>query len=423
MNDWLKTGFANMWLPYTQMQNCKLPLAVKKTKGSYIYLEDGRKLIDGISSWWSVSHGYNHPYIQKKMAAQLKKMPHIMLAGLANKPAYNLATKLVNFVNSNKPSAKDRLEKVFFSDSGSTAVEVALKIAVQYFLNQGIKRSKIIAFANSYHGDTMAGMSLTDPKNGMHKKFKDYLPQELICKFPKNSADLLIFEKFLKANCAKAAALIMEPLIQCAGGMIFHEADILAKIAKLCRKYNILLIFDECAVGFYRTGKRFAYHHSNITPDILVLGKALTGGFVTLSATITNNEIYNKFLDDTLDKALMHGPTFMGNALACSAANASLDLFSKYDYAKYALNLENLFKKYLVPLEQRPKIKEVRILGAVAVIELKNISWAEILKLREDFVNLGVWLRPFAKVIYLMPPLNIAKQDAEKLCKAIIKLV
>jgi len=423
MNDWLKSGFANMWLPYTQMQNCKLPLAVKKTKASYIYLEDGRKLIDGISSWWSVSHGYNHPYIQKKMAAQLKKMPHIMLAGLANKPAYNLAENLVDFINSNKPNLEDKLEKVFFSDSGSTAVEVALKIAVQYFLNQGIKRPKIIAFENSYHGDTMAGMSLSDPKNGMHKKFKDYLPKELICKFPQSSSDLAIFEKFLSKNSDKAAALIMEPLIQCAGGMVFHKPSMLDKIAKLCRKYNILLIFDECAVGFYRTGKRFAYHHSNITPDILILGKALTGGFVTLAATITKSKIFNEFLDDSLDKALMHGPTFMGNALACSAANASLELFKKYNYAAYALQLEKLFKKYLKNLNKNNNVQEVRILGAVAVIELKKISWSETLKLREDFINLGVWLRPFSNVIYLMPPLNITKKHLEKLCNAIIKLL
>jgi len=418
--NWLKKGFSNIWLPYTQMQTAKLPLAVKKTKGCNIILMDGTKLIDGISSWWSVCHGYNHPHIIKSITRQLKKMPHVMLAGLANEPAFKLAERLVKFVNKTNVKKEQKLTRVFYSDSGSTAVEVAMKMSVQFFLNSGNdKKCKIIAFNNSYHGDTMGGMSLCDPKDGMHAKFKNYLPRQLVTSLPSNKEELKKFEEFLKKHKEKAAAIIIEPIIQCAGGMKFHKAQILTEITKLCNKHKIITIFDECAVGFYRTGKKFAYHHTSISPDILVIGKALTGGTVTLAATLTNDKIYNAFLSKSLDKALMHGPTFMGNALACSAANASLDLFEKYDYAKKAEKIAEAFSSLLTPFKEHAKVKEVRILGAAAIIELKELSWEDTLKLRDDLTKHGVWLRPFANVIYFMPPLTIKKKDIKKLVDSV----
>ncbi len=416
----LKQGFKHLWLPYTQMQTAKLPLAVKKTKGCQIILEDGTKLIDGISSWWSVCHGYNHPHILKTMQRQLKTMPHVMFAGLANKPAYNLAERLVKFVNRTDETKNKKLTRVFYSDSGSTAVEVALKMAVQYFLNQGdAKKCKIMSFQNGYHGDTMGGMSLADPKAGMHAKFKNYLPRQLVTKIPKTKQEFASFEKFLLQNQDIAAALIIEPLIQCAGGMIEHSAAQLEKIVKLTKKYNILVIFDECATGFYRLGTKFAYHQTKITPDILCLGKALTGGTVTLAVTMANDKIYNAFLDESLDKALMHGPTFMGNALACSAANASLDLFEKTDYEAKTQNIAEIFIHELTPFASLEQVTEIRIKGALAVIELKNANWDYIFKLREELIKHGVWLRPFGKIIYFMPPLIISNKEIKSLVTAL----
>lgn len=420
-SNWFARGFKNIWLPYTQMKTAPLPLAVKKTKNCNIILEDGRKLIDGISSWWSVCHGYNHPHIIKAITKQAKLMPHVMFAGLANKPAYNLAERLVKFVNQENDN---HFTKVFYSDSGSTAVEVAMKISVQYFLNQGNKQKvKIISFKNAYHGDTMGGMSLCDPKEGMHAKFKNYLPKQLVTDLPKTKTDLSKFESFIKNNKDKAAAIIIEPLVQCAGGMKFYPAATLEKIIKTAQKNNILVILDECATGFYRTGTKFAYHQQKAKPDILVLGKALTGGSVTLAATLTTEKLFNNFLDDSLDKALMHGPTFMGNALSCAAANASLDLFEKYNYQKKSLDIENYLKEKLTPLKNHKNIAELRFLGAIAVIELKTVNFADILTLRKKLLDRNVWLRPFTNVIYIMPPLVIKKRELDKICKAIFDVV
>lgn len=420
----LKKYFSHIWLPYTQMKMAKLPFLVKKTKACNFILDNGDKYIDGISSWWSVAHGYNHPHIEKTIKKQLKKLPHIMFAGLANEPAYKLAARLVKFVKNDKDKKGQILNRVFYSDSGSTAVEVALKIVLQYFLNKGQEnKTKIIAFHNSYHGDTLGGMSLSDTKNGMHAKFSKLLPKQLITKIPESKSDLDKFTNFIAKNKDKSAALIIEPLIQCAGGMKFHQAEILAEIVKICKKNDILTIFDECAVGFYRTGEKFAFHHTNITPDILLIGKALTGGFLTLAATMTSEKIYKAFLANSLDKALMHGPTFMGNALACSAANASLDLFERYDYATKTANIADIFAAELTGLETSENIKEIRIKGAVAVIEFKQISWSEILIMREKLITEKIWLRPFANVLYFMPPLTIKPKELKKLIQAAKKVL
>ncbi|MFZ8864942.1 MAG: adenosylmethionine--8-amino-7-oxononanoate transaminase [Rickettsiales bacterium] len=420
----LQESFAHIWLPYTQMKQADLPFMVKKTKASHIILEDGTKLLDGIASWWSVAHGYNHPHIQKALKKQLKSLSHIMFAGLANKPAYELAKRLIKFVQNDNAKKSLHLNRVFYSDSGSTAVEVALKIALQYFINNGQEhKTKIIAFYNSYHGDTLGGMSLSDTKNGMHAKFSKLLPKQLITKIPENQRELDDFVKFITKNHAKTAALIIEPLIQCAGGMKFHKPEILTEIVKICQQNNILTIFDECAVGFYRTGKKFAFHHTNITPDILLVGKALTGGFLTLAATITTEKIYKAFLADSLDKALMHGPTFMGNALACSAANASLDLFEQNNYQQKVANIANIFSQELAILHSHPNVKAIRICGALAAIEFKEITWAEILTLRAKLVKAKIWLRPFANILYFMPALTIKPQELRKLIKTTIKIL
>ena len=414
--DWSKNQ--HIWLPYTQMQNHPKALAVKKTKNCYIYLENKKKLLDGICSWWSACHGYNHPYLIKQAKKQLKIMPHIMLAGLANKPAYQLADRLVKFVNRDNI----KLEKVFFSDSGSTAVEVALKISVQYFLNQGnSKKSKIISFSNSYHGDTMGAMSLCDPQSGMHKKFKNFLPKQLVTKLPNNEEDLKIYQKFLEKNHFRASAIIIEPLVQCAGGMKFHKKEILLEIIKISKKYDILIIFDECATGFYRLGKKFAFFYlkEEFSPDILILGKALTGGIMTLASTITTKKIFANFLSASLDTALMHGPTFMGNALSCATANASLDLFKKENFEKKIKNIENIFKRELEIFKNHSLIKEIRVLGAIAVLELKKEDWNFVQKLRKELVNQGVWLRPFANVIYFMPAFSITETQIKKLVLAV----
>ena len=414
----IKNYFNNVWLPYTQMKHAALPPLVTKTKNCKIILNDGTKLIDGIASWWSVCHGYNHPYIIKKTQKQLKKMPHIMFAGLANKPAYSLANKLSNFVN--RADKNKKLTKVFFSDSGSTAVEVAIKMAIQYFFNQNEKttKNKILSFTNGYHGDTVGGMSLCDPSSGMHKKFAKILPKQFIQNIPNNQEGLALFEYFINKNHQNIAALIIEPLLQCAGGMKFHDPNILEKITQIAQKNNILVIFDECATGFYRLGKKFAFYYTNITPDILLVGKALTGGIMTLAATITNQEIYDKFLDDSIDKALMHGPTFMGNPLACAAANASLDLFIKHDYSQKAQKIEQIFTEELAEFKQHQLIKDIRIKGAVATLQLHDVNWDFIFLLRKKLLAQKIWLRPFADVIYFMPPLTISKKEIKQLVKA-----
>ena len=416
----------SIWLPYTQMQDYPTPLPVTRTKGSYIFLAGKKeKLLDGISSWWSSCHGYNHPYLLKQAKKQLKTMPHIMLAGLANKPAYNLSDNLIKFVNKTENNAK--LEKVFFSDSGSTAVEVSLKIAVQYFLNKegyNSKKNKIISFSNSYHGDTMGGMSLSDTKTGMHAKFKNYLPKQLNIKLPENEPDFIKYEQFLVKNHHLAAALIIEPLVQCAGGMKFHNEKTLEKIIKISKKYDILVIFDECATGFYRLGQKFAFHSlKNVTPDMLIIGKALTGGVMTLAATIVQKKIFDNFLSNSLDNALMHGPTFMGNPLACSVANASLFLFCKSDYEQKVKKIEAIFKKELEIFRKTPEICNIRVKGALAALELRHSNWGIIQKLRKNLLKENVWLRPFSNVIYFMPSLLIKPSEIKRLCQAVYNTI
>jgi adenosylmethionine-8-amino-7-oxononanoate aminotransferase len=397
----------NIWLPYTQMQNHLPQLAVSYAAGSKIFLKDGRELIDGISSWWSVAHGYNHSHIISAIEKQAKILSHIMIAGFAADSTYELAERLCNF---------SKMDRVFFSDSGSTAIEVAMKIAWQFQLNRGEKnRQKFISFKNSYHGDTTGAMSLADLSSGMHKKFESLLLKNFCIDLPKNKNDLDVFEGFIKKNKSEVAAIFVEPLVQCAGGMRFHDASILEEIFKISKKHDLLFIADECAVGFYRTGKKFACDHAKISPDIMTVSKALTGGTIGLAATLVKEEIFEKFLGDSLDLALMHGPTFMGNPLACAAANASLDLFEQEDYAQKTVEIEKFLRQELGHL------KNSRFIGAIGVVEVE-MDWTKTLELRKQFIDLGVFLRPFAGCIYAMPALNISKTDLLKITNSIRKI-
>lgn len=407
-----------VWLPYTQMKNHLPQLEVESAKGCEIYLKNGKTLLDGISSWWSVAHGYSHPELILAIKNQAEKLSHIMLAGFENEQTYNLAQRLCQ---------KTGLYSCFFSDSGSTAVEVAMKISWQYFINlKHNKKTKFISFKNSYHGDTSGAMSLADLESGMHKKFKPLLLDNFSVKLPKNFDELNEFEEFVKKHQDQVAAIFIEPLVQCAGGMKFFETEILSEIFKIAKANNILTVADEAAVGFYRVGKFFACDFIEQKPDIMVLGKALTGGMMTLAATLVSQEIYHAFLDDNLDSALnsalMHGPTFMGNPLASSVANASLDLFEKNDYQTKVAQIEKILKDGLLPFNKFENVKNVRVLGAIGVVET-DFDFDKMLKMRQKSVELQVFLRPFAGVIYLMPPLIVEKIQLEKMINVVAELL
>jgi adenosylmethionine-8-amino-7-oxononanoate aminotransferase len=399
-------GAKHIWLPYTQMQNHLPQLEIKSAKGSKIFLKDERVLIDGIASWWSAAHGHNHPHLIREICRQAKILPHIMLAGFANDQTYKLAHRLCKFA---------QMDRVFFADSGSVAIEIAMKICWQFHLNCGAKeKTKFISFKNSYHGDTTGAMSLADLNSGMHQKFQKILLQNFSLTLPKNQNELDVFEQFVKKNSQILAGIFVEPLVQCAGGMVFCEAQILREIFNIAKKHDLLFVADECAVGFYRTGTKFAFQQAGINPDILVLGKALTGGTVSLAASLVSEEIFKNFLGNSLDLALMHGPTFMGNPLAAAAANASLDLFELGDYENKASGIEKILKTRLEKCRILKNVKDVRVLGAVGVVEIEG-DWEKMLELRKKFIASEVFLRPFANCIYTMPALTIPKNDLHKI--------
>lgn len=410
----IKKQADHVWLPYTQMQNHLPQLEVEKTLGSKIFLKDKRILIDGICSWWSAAHGYNHPHLIKETAAQLKKFPHVMLAGFSNEQTYKLAARLAKFVG---------LKHVFFSDSGSTAIEVAMKICWQYHINIGEKKkTKFVSFKNSYHGDTTGAMSLADLDSSMHQKFKNILIDNFCVDLPQNKNDLKKFEDFIKKNHEKIAAVFVEPLVQCAGGMKFHSSEILKEIFTIAKKYNLIFIADECAVGFYRLGSKFAFNKAAIKPDIVCLGKALTGGVMTLAATLVDEKIYKSFLSNSIETALMHGPTFMGNPLACAAANASLDLFEQENYQEKVKKIEKFLTTELAKFKNHKNVKDVRALGALGVIET-DLEFKDMLFLRKEFVKYNVFLRPFGGVIYIMPALTIKESELKTITAAIGKVL
>ena len=410
--DWLAEGWRHIWLPYAQMKTAPAPLAVVGARGSRLHLADGRELIDGVASWWTVAHGYGHPHINKAVREQLERLPHVMLGGLAHEQAYTLSTRLSRIL-------PEGLERVFFSDSGSVAVEVALKMAIQYWMNRGdSRRRRIIHFRGSYHGDTFATMSLCDPDEGMHAIFQGTLTENRLADLPVSPETANRLEHEMAQP--DVAAVIVEPLVQGAGGMKFQAPSTLKTIETLARRHGILLILDEIFTGFARTGTMFALEQANVVPDIVCLGKALTGGYLPLAATVASSRIFDAFLDDDPGKALMHGPTFMGNALACAAANASLDLFESEPRTAQAQAIADQLKRELAPARNASNVVDVRVMGAIGVIELRQLDR---IALRQKFVERGVWIRPFGNIVYTTPPLTISQADLSALTTAMVDVV
>jgi adenosylmethionine---8-amino-7-oxononanoate aminotransferase len=406
--EWL--SFDHIWLPYTQMKTAELPVPVVSARGVHLQLADGRELIDGIASWWTACHGYGHPYILKRIAEQLEKMPHVMFGGLAHEPAYRLARRLA-------AALPGDLNHVFFTESGSVAVEVALKMAVQFWLNQGQRRTKFVSFQNGYHGDTFATMAICDPEEGMHKLFRGVVPEQFLTALPDSKQKQDSLDRFLAKNRKEIAAVIVEPLIQAAGGMKFHDAGVLNVVKALCDRHGLLLILDEIFTGFGRTGTMFACQQADAVPDIVCLSKALTGGTMPLAATIAADRVYEKFLSNDLDAALMHGPTFMGYPLGCAAANASLDLFQSEPRLHQVASIEKQLKEELAPCRRAPGVRDVRVQGAVGVVQMERPVDAAMLRAR--FVGKGFWIKPFADVIYLTPPFVIEENELSALTRAI----
>jgi adenosylmethionine-8-amino-7-oxononanoate aminotransferase len=406
---------SSVWMPYCQMAIAPEPLHVVRTEGVHLLLADGRRLIDGCASWWTACHGYNHPHIRSSVEQQLEKMPHVMLGGLVHEPVRSLAQRLAALLPGD-------LDHVFFSESGSVAVEVALKMALQYWLNRGERRRRRFAcFRHAYHGDTFAAMSVCDPEEGMHALFRGVLAEQLVLDIPATASERAAFERALAANSPELAGLIIEPLVQCAGGMKVHSAETLAYIVASARRHGLLVIFDEIATGFGRTGTLFACEQAQVVPDIITLGKALTGGTLPLAATVARRHVYEAFLSTDPSKALMHGPTFAGNALACAAANASLDLFETEPRLEQVAAIEAQLKAGLERCRASPGVADVRVKGAIGVVELKRPPDLDALRAR--FAEIGVWVRPLGNVVYLMPPFTIGAVDLEKLIDAVVAVV
>ncbi len=412
---WSANEYKNIWLPYCQMKTAPMPIKVAATEREFLILEDGRRVIDGIASWWTSCHGYNHPHIVAAVTKQLQRMPHVMMGGLCHDQALKLTSRLAKIL----PGTLDR---IFLADSGSVAVEVALKIAAQYWINQGQpNRKRFICFHNAYHGDTTGAMSVCDPVDSMHAHFKGFLLEQFPASIPKSPSEFEAFETFIESKRDIVAGVIIEPMSQM-WGMQFQTADQLRKIYEISKRQNMLLIADEIATGFYRTGKMFAVNHADIVPDIMCLGKALTGGFLTLSAAAATAEVYRAFHSDNASHALMHGPTFMGNPLACAAANASLDLFESNPpddsiSERFASAAKNFRGKANVSFERPNEVVDVRSLGALLAIE-----FAETLPSRETrdfFLERGIWLRPIDNVLYVCPSLNMPLVSLEKILTAI----
>ncbi|WP_462174204.1 adenosylmethionine--8-amino-7-oxononanoate transaminase [Pseudoalteromonas xiamenensis] len=406
----------HIWHPYTSMINPLPVYPVTRTYENKIVLENGKTLIDGMASWWSAIHGYGHPVLVNALTEQAQTMSHIMFGGITHAPAVELCKRLINITALS-------LTKVFLADSGSVSVEVSIKMAMQYWLSQGITtKSKLMTAKKGYHGDTFAAMSVCDPINSMHNMYKGFLPEHIFVEAPKSSfysdfddLELEQLEDAFKTHHHEVCAFIIEPIVQNAGGMNFYHPRYLKALRELCDKYNILLILDEIATGFGRTWKLFAYEHANIEPDILCIGKALTGGMMTLSATLTTDKIANGISSGEAG-VLMHGPTFMGNPLACKVASASIDLLFESNWADNVTRVETSLNA-LKSCEMLSAVVDVRILGAIGVVELERT--VDVAKIQRFFIEKGVWIRPFGKLIYLMPPYTSSSEDISKLCNAV----
>ncbi|CAB3682802.1 adenosylmethionine--8-amino-7-oxononanoate transaminase [Achromobacter aegrifaciens] len=413
--DWLAQGQPHIWLPYAQMKTATPPLPVVRSHGSRLELADGRSLIDGVASWWTACHGYNHPHIAQAVRAQLDAMPHVMFGGLTHEPALTLARRLAGMLGPG-------LDRVFYTDSGSVAVEVAMKMALQFWLNQGERgRSRFLAFRGGYHGDTFGTMAVCDPDEGMHSLYRGMLAEHDIVDLPRGEAELVALEAHLESHGSRLAGILVEPLVQGAGGMLLHDPEVLRRLRRLADRHGLLLIFDEIFTGFGRTGSMFAFEQAGIRPDIVTLSKALTGGTLPLAATVASSRVFEAFWSDDPSHALMHGPTFMGNALACAAANASLDLFETEPRLAQAQAISASLTAGLEPCRELPWVRDVRVLGAIGVVELDGIADREGLKRR--LVEAGVWVRPFGNVVYLTPALTIADGELASLMRAVVDVL
>ncbi|MDX5392189.1 MAG: adenosylmethionine--8-amino-7-oxononanoate transaminase [Caulobacteraceae bacterium] len=415
MTDWLAAGSPHVWRPYCQMKTAPPPLAVARTEGARIVLDDGRELVDGIASWWTACHGYNHPHIAAAVSAQLARAPHVMFGGLAHEPAYRLARRLADMLPGD-------LDHVFFAESGSVSVEIAMKMAIQFWINRGIAgRSKFVSFLGGYHGDTLATMTICDPEEGMHGLFAGVMPPQHVTALPVDDGAEAALDALLAEKGAEIAAIIVEPRVQGAGGMLLHDDAVLRRLRALADRHEVLLIFDEIFTGFGRTGDLFACEGAGVTPDIITLSKALTGGTLPLSAAVARRHVFEAFWSDDAGAALMHGPTYMANPLACAAANASLDLFEDGAWRSDVARINGALAEGLEPCRTAKGVVDVRTLGAIGVVEFDSVVDAGALCQR--FAEEGCWIRPMGRVIYLTPPFVTSDAELAQLTGAVHKVL
>jgi adenosylmethionine-8-amino-7-oxononanoate aminotransferase len=410
-----------VWHPYSSLTDPIPAYEVSSAEGVYLKLENGRQLIDGMASWWCAIHGYNHPVLNQAAKDQIDRMSHVMFGGITHSPAVTLCEKLVELT----PAG---LTKVFLSDSGSVSVEVAIKMAFQYWISKKQpQKNKLLSLRGGYHGDTFAAMSVCDPQNGMHHMFNQVLPEHYFAPKPQaafdqpfKEEDIAEFKAIIEDNHQQIAAVILEPIVQGAGGMHFYSPDYLRQVRALCSEYHILLIADEIATGFGRTGKLFACEWAEISPDIMWLGKSLTGGYMTLAATLCSDEVSQGICEGEAG-CFMHGPTFMGNPLACSVANASIDLLLSQDWQANIKRIETSFTTELKAFNSLESVATTRCIGAIAVIEMKQaVNLAEIQK---KFVEKAVWVRPFGKLVYLMPPFIMTNKQIKALMDVVFEVL
>ncbi len=411
----------HIWHPYSSLIDPPPVYPIERADGVRIYLEDGRGLVDGMSSWWSALHGYNVPELNAAMQAQMEKMSHVMFGGLTHGPAIDLCRKLVEIT-------PEPLQRVFLADSGSVSVEVAIKMALQYWQSRGRpQKNRLLALRNGYHGDTFGAMATCDPVTGMHHLFASQLTQHLFAPAPQpkydepcSDEDIAELQQLIEKNHAQLAAVILEPIVQGAGGMRFYSPQYLQRVRALCDEHQLLLIADEIATGFGRSGKLFACEHAGISPDILTLGKALTGGTMTLAATLCTDKVAEGICRGEAG-VFMHGPTFMGNPLACAAANASIDLLLAGPWQQRVSAIEGQLQRELAPLRQSSAVADVRALGAIGVVEMREP--VNMMQVQEALIARGVWLRPFGKLVYAMPPYVISEEDLGQLTGAMVEVL